>query len=208
MTIYCGTIEAAKLLGLSVGTVQSMVEQGELEAWKTQGGHRRISMDAIQRHLRQQATHTNTPQHADGVLRVLVVEDDAATLAIMQAAFDAWKLPLECHFIESAVKALLDIGKIQPDILLTDLHMPGVDGFNLLQVLDSNAAFASTVTLAITALSDEEIDKRGGLPAKVVIFPKPVNMIWLHGFLSAMVAQRQLRFGKDTPSNRVRLTNG
>ena len=208
MTIYCGTIEAAKLLGLSVGTVQSMVEQGELEAWKTQGGHRRISMDAIQKRLRQQANHAALPQINSDGLRVMVVEDDAATLAVMRAAFDSWKLPLECHFIESAVKALLDIRRIQPDILLTDLHMPGVDGFNLLQVLDGNPSFASTVTLAITALSDEEIDKRGGLPAKVVIFPKPVNMVWLHGFLSAMVAQRQLRFGKDAPSNRVRLTTG
>lgn len=31
------------MLGLSVGTVQSLVERGELEAWKTQGGHRRIA---------------------------------------------------------------------------------------------------------------------------------------------------------------------
>jgi len=44
---YCGTTYAAKLLGLSVGTVQSLVERNELHAWKTQGGHRRISMPSI-----------------------------------------------------------------------------------------------------------------------------------------------------------------
>jgi hypothetical protein len=32
---YCGTSYAARLLGLSVATVQSLVEKGEIEAWKT-----------------------------------------------------------------------------------------------------------------------------------------------------------------------------
>ena len=44
---YCGTTYAAKLLGLSVGTIQTLVEKNELQAWKTQGGHRRISMPSI-----------------------------------------------------------------------------------------------------------------------------------------------------------------
>ncbi|MDP3350435.1 MAG: helix-turn-helix domain-containing protein [Hydrogenophaga sp.] len=34
-------------MGLSVGTIQALVEKGELEAWKTKGGHRRIAMAAI-----------------------------------------------------------------------------------------------------------------------------------------------------------------
>jgi excisionase family DNA binding protein len=44
---YCGTSYAAKLLNLSVGTVQTLVEKNELTAWKTQGGHRRISIQSI-----------------------------------------------------------------------------------------------------------------------------------------------------------------
>ena len=44
---FCGTSFAAKKLGLSVGTVQSLVEKNELKAWKTDGGHRRISMQSI-----------------------------------------------------------------------------------------------------------------------------------------------------------------
>ncbi len=44
---YCGTTQAAKILGVSVGTVQNMVEQEILIAWKTIGGHRRISLDSI-----------------------------------------------------------------------------------------------------------------------------------------------------------------
>ncbi|MBS4049565.1 MAG: excisionase family DNA-binding protein, partial [Alphaproteobacteria bacterium] len=44
---YCGTFYAAKVLGMSVGTVQALVQRGELKAWRTQGGHRRISLESI-----------------------------------------------------------------------------------------------------------------------------------------------------------------
>ena len=48
---YCGTSYAAKMLGISVGTVQGLVEKNDLKAWKTQGGHRRISLQSIQPYL-------------------------------------------------------------------------------------------------------------------------------------------------------------
>ena len=35
---YCSTSEAAQRLGLSLGTVQQMVENGQLDGWKTAGG--------------------------------------------------------------------------------------------------------------------------------------------------------------------------
>lgn len=41
------TREAARLLGVSVGTVQKWVESGELAGWKTPGGHRRVRWSAV-----------------------------------------------------------------------------------------------------------------------------------------------------------------
>ena len=43
------TIEVAKQLGLAVRSVQLMVDRGELVAWKTAGGHRRISRESLDR---------------------------------------------------------------------------------------------------------------------------------------------------------------
>jgi excisionase family DNA binding protein len=44
---YVGTRQAAKMLGLAMGTVQSMVDRGELVAWRTPGGHRKICVKSI-----------------------------------------------------------------------------------------------------------------------------------------------------------------
>ncbi|WP_439115016.1 response regulator [Hydrogenophaga sp.] len=192
-TEYCGTFEAARLLGLSVGTVQSLVERGELEAWKTQGGHRRIATQSLRDYQARHGQQAISGAESDPMLRVLVVDDDLVTLEVVRAATEQWKLPLACTLMPSAVDALLQIGTLRPHVLLTDLSMPGVDGFELLHSLRSNPAFASMLLVAITGLSKSEVKVRGGLPADTVLVKKPLDLRWLHGFLSALVASRQLK---------------
>ena len=45
---YCTTREAAKILGTSLRTIQLWVESGILQAWKTPGGHRRVTRESMQ----------------------------------------------------------------------------------------------------------------------------------------------------------------
>ena len=44
---YCTTAEAARSLGVSIRTIQLWVDGGALAAWKTVGGHRRITLDSL-----------------------------------------------------------------------------------------------------------------------------------------------------------------
>lgn len=50
---YYSTSQTALMLGLSVGTVQRMVESGSLQAYTTQGGHRRILASSVRRYCQQ-----------------------------------------------------------------------------------------------------------------------------------------------------------
>lgn len=43
------TLEVARMLGMAVRSVQLMVDRGELTAWKTPGGHRRILRESVER---------------------------------------------------------------------------------------------------------------------------------------------------------------
>lgn len=188
---FCGTFFAAKLLGLSVGTVQSLVEKNELRAWKTQGGHRRISMQSIHEYQRLHGIE-EIPQRS-AQLKVLVVEDDKATLVLFRDTFARWNLPVDCTTMPSALEAMLDISSLKPHLLLTDLKMPGVDGFELLRTLRGNPSFSTMVMVAMTGLSKEEIKAKGALPPDTITIQKPVDMTWLHGFITAMVTTRQLQ---------------
>jgi len=174
---YCGTSYAAKLLGLSVATVQSLVEKGEIEAWKTLGGHRRLSLRAINDYLNrgnpQVAPADPNPRHR---LSVLVVEDDEATLALYQEHFDEWDIEMDCTFMRSAMEALIDIAGMRPDLLITDLSMPGVDGIEMLRVMKRNQQLAAMQILVISGVSADIIRERGGLPANARCHEKPINL--------------------------------
>jgi excisionase family DNA binding protein len=187
----CGTFFAAKVLGVSVSTVQGLVERSELQAWKTKGGHRRISMQSIREY---QSLHgLSTMPVPSSQLHILMVEDDPQTLEAFRASFQHWNLAVDCTTMTSALEALIDISTLKPDLLLTDLMMPGVDGFELLRTLRGNADFSSMVMVAMTGLSAAEVKERGELPRNTLTVQKPVDMKWLHGFVSAMLAVRQLQ---------------
>ena len=188
---YCGTSYAASLLGLSVATVQSLVEKGEIEAWKTMGGHRRIALKSIENHLaknnQQQPLKPSDPQNR---LRVLLVEDDEPTRELYQLEFESWNLPIDCTWMSSAMEALMDIASMRPDLLITDLTMPGVDGFEMLKAIRRNIELADMQVIVISGLPRQSFDARGGFPQDTYMLHKPINFDWLQGFLSAMVASK------------------
>lgn len=190
---FCGTSYAAKLLGLSVGTVQSLVESQELTAWKTQGGHRRIAMPSLLAYQEAHLKSPITPPHAAGRLHVMVVEDDPDTQKMYQAHFDRWALPLEIVVYASAMEALLDLPVLNPRVLLTDLHMPDMNGFKLIQTIREHKLFAELPIIALTGMTTEAIEKEGGLLKDVLVLNKPIDMDWLKGFFEGMVSMKTVQ---------------
>jgi excisionase family DNA binding protein len=189
---YCGTSYAAKMLGISVGTVQGLVEKNDLRAWKTQGGHRRISLQSIQDYQRRHNLAPASMIQGQDRLRVLVVEDDENTRLMLQANFDQWCLALDVIMYASAMEAMLDMPSLQPQVLLTDLKMPNMDGFEFLKTLSSHNLFSKLTVVVMTGISPEEVQKKGGLPDGVQLLQKPIDMDWLHGFFDALMSVRQM----------------
>ncbi len=70
---YVSTSQAAKMLGLSVGTVQRMVQKGIFKAFITHGGHRRILSTSLQDYFKAQGfAQANTPT---GTALVCILHD-------------------------------------------------------------------------------------------------------------------------------------
>ena len=195
---YCGTSYAAKLLGLSVATVQSLVEKGEIDAWKTLGGHRRIALKSINTYLAKSGQpYTKVVVDPSSRLRVLLVEDDELTRELYRCHLDDWDLPIDCTWMSSALEALMDIASMRPDLLITDLSMPGVDGIEMLKVLKRNQNLADLQILVISGMETAAIKARGGLPLNAYLLKKPINFSWLEGYLTALVmANAQWHSGK------------
>lgn len=185
----CGTLHAAKLLGLSVGTVQALVERGELRAWKTRGGHRRIYLESLTAF--QQANGLKvTNRAAPPSFRMLVVDDDPVFLALVRQASTSWQLDVECITSNSAIEALMNVRTLQPKLLLTDLHMPKIDGYDFIRQLRSDEQCAHIHIMAVTAMNKTQVVQSGDLPQGVILMTMPLDMRWLHGYVAALTTLR------------------
>ena len=185
----CSTREAARLLGVSLRTAQMWVENGALRAWKTAGGHRRILRSSVDELLAQRRVAVGDKPAASR-FKILVVEDEADLLKLYRLHIEGWGLPMELITATNGFEALIRIGEAHPDLIVTDLNMPGIDGFRMIRTLRGNREFAAMEIVAVTALGREEITDRGGLPPDVRIFVKPVPFSELERIVRERIAAR------------------
>jgi len=182
---FCTTREAANLLSISVRTAQLWVENGLLEAWKTEGGHRRITRDSVERLLapapKQTASLSPSPAapgqpdlRTHEKLKILVVEDEPNLRRLYEINLRQWTLPHQLRTAEDGYEGLVRIGSDKPDLLITDLRMPGMDGFRMLNAICSMPELKDMKVVIVSGLNPSEIHNGGGIPDGITILPKPI----------------------------------
>lgn len=198
------TIEAAALMGVAVRSVQLMVDRGELEAWKTSGGHRRISRESVHRWIASRQgtpippTAAPTAAVAPGraVQRVLLIEDSVHYQNLVRLLM-AQKFPqVELHVADEAIAGLAMAGRLEPDVLLVDILLPGIDGATLITSLRSNPQFRSSRLLVVTSLDEAQREPYAFALAGVPVVHKPQLVTALPPLLAGALAGR----AADTPS--------
>ena len=170
---YYSTIEAAKLLGISVRTAQLWVERQVLAAWKTSGGHRRISRESVDRLLLRNQSNLD-PASLDRRFKILVVEDNRVLLRLYEANLSGWPMMPRVISANNGLEAMVLIGKEQPDLVITDLNMPEMDGLTMLRCLKEMPELDGIEIVVVTALDKADIDARGGMPQGIPVLPKPI----------------------------------
>jgi len=192
----CTTQRAAEILGISVSSVQQLVEAGVIEAWKTKGGHRRIPLAAVMAYKAQPgaaaAGAAPAPARASGDgATILVVEDNPMQRTLYERHIGAWALPASLTFCENGYQALLEIARRQPDILLADIVMDGIDGYEVINTIVGDPQLRPMHIAILSGLDEAALAQRGGVPPGVVFFSKPVNYDELRGYLRACCAQHE-----------------
>jgi excisionase family DNA binding protein len=187
---FVTTRQAAQRLGVSLGTVQHMVESGALEAWKTLGGHRRIPLSALEAHLGRRRALTPSAADASGKLDLLIAEDDASLQKLYQLTIERWEMPINLRIVNNGFDGLVQVGQRVPDVLITDLMMPGLDGYEMIRRLRANNELAHMDILVVSALDKEEVLAHDGFPANITVFGKPIPFHEIKGFLLGRLSSR------------------
>lgn len=184
---FLTTRETSELLGVALTTVQLWVESGTLSAWKTAGGHRRIPRKAVDEMLAEQSASLEAgdkPPHST----VLVVEDDPVARELYRLRFSDWQFPATLLLAENGFEGLLLAGRHAPDLIISDLSMPGMDGVKMIHHLRQQAS--PGVIIVVTGLTAAEIESRGGLPPDIPVYPKPVSFAALRSVVGYHVQKK------------------
>jgi excisionase family DNA binding protein len=175
----CTTREAADLLGMAVRSVQLMVDRGELQAWKTPGGHRRITRDSVLRWMRKH--HATSPLSADAsaasvasqqhkprghtgskdtsgkrAISALLIEDSAHYQNLVRLLVGQYTPSVTLHVADDGIAGLAMAGRLEPQILIVDILLPGIDGATLITSLRSHPAFSHKSLIVITSLDEAD----------------------------------------------------
>lgn len=94
--------------------------------------------------------------------RLLVVEDDDDIRALFSATLH--RAGYQPRVASSGQQALEQADELVPDLVISDVSMPGLSGLDVCRVLKSQPRTAATVVLLISALSTEQ-DREAGLQA-------------------------------------------
>jgi len=105
---------------------------------------------------------------------VIFVDDSETALASTRMVTNS--MPIEVKQYTEAQKALADIkGGMKPDLIITDLNMPVMNGLEFLQALRAEPSTTRTPTLMLTTETKTELKQQGkalGLTGWIV---KPFN---------------------------------
>ncbi|MDN3566583.1 PleD family two-component system response regulator [Paeniroseomonas aquatica] len=123
--------------------------------------------------------------------RILVVDDIAANLRLLEA-----KLLNEYYEVALAAsgpEALATAGRWSPDVILLDVMMPGMDGYEVCERLKASSATAHMPVVMITALVDPAERVRGLEAGADDFLSKPVDDATLFARLRALLRVKQVQ---------------
>jgi len=188
------TRQAAKMLDVSLRTVQLWVESGVLKAWKTPGGHRKVALSSVEQLLENRksaiSSDSKDQKRNSQDFSILVVEDDEALRNLFYYYFTNWKIKVNLIFAKNGFEGLTSLGKEPPNLVITDLLMPGMDGFEMIRHLKQSPEYKNLEIIVITGLTGDDIAKQGGLPENVKLFHKPLSFEVIESAIAASITNK------------------
>jgi PAS domain S-box-containing protein len=106
-------------------------------------------------------------------LDIVLADDEEDTLAMFRDALDA--AGAQVRAVTTADAAIREIERLRPDLLVTDLGLPGMDGFELLRTIRSGAAASGLPAVAVTAYARSDDRSRAIAAGFQGYIAKPVD---------------------------------
>ncbi len=152
------TGEVASFCDVTINAVKKWIAAGKLPAFRTPGGHYRIERDDFKRFVETYKLHIKE-RLFKGERKILIVDDE---VHIVEFIKDVLQSSGEDYAVETArdgYEALIKIGGFNPTLLILDIMMPRLDGFEVCRRIKADNATKDIRIIAVTAYGRDEMEK-------------------------------------------------
>jgi len=196
---YLTSIEVASVCGVSTRTVSNWIRDGAIPAHRTVGGHGRVSIEDLRRFLQERGmpvpeglggAKSFAPGHPAAVepparRRVLVIDDDEPFLDVVREILGS-----SGYAVETARHGFLAgylAAHHRPAVILLDILMPGVDGYEVLALMRKRPEGNAIPVVACTSLRGPDVEARIRAAGFDAYLRKPIDFRGLLATLERLV---------------------
>ena len=149
--------QAAQYCAVDRVTMWRWIKAGNIKVSVTPGGHHRILNEDLESFLADQGMYPLARRYFPKK-KILIVDDDLTTREAFSEFFSV-------HGYVTSVAANgftagLQIMRLKPDLVLLDLMMPGIDGFEVCSLIKENSETSHIIVLVLTGYDTEENRER------------------------------------------------
>jgi len=153
---YLTPNEVAEMMMVSPVTIRQWASKGDLPALTTPGGHRRFVRQDIEDFARQRGLALLPVAREE--TRILIVDDDQQFASYLKELLGMSSQAVSIELAYDGFEAGQKVETFQPNIVLLDLMMPGLDGYEVCHRMKDDPRTKSIRIIAMTGYpSDENI---------------------------------------------------
>jgi len=134
---------------------------------------------------------------ADGTSRILIADDNLQNRELLDAYLSEAGEPYEIEMATDGQDTLAKVAEFQPDLLLLDIMMPKLSGYEVCQRLKKDAATQNIPILMVTALNEMGDIEKAVKAGADDFLTKPVNRLELTTRVRSLLRVRHLTNERD-----------
>jgi excisionase family DNA binding protein len=168
------TGEIAGFCSVTINAVKKWIAAGKLNAFRTPGGHYRVHRDEFLSFLERYKLDIKARLFPE-TRRVLIVDDERDIREFVKGVLESMDSSYEVETASDGYEALIKVGDFKPELVILDIRMPNIDGFEVCRRIKEDRFSKDISILAVTAYGEESTEKILRCGADYCL-PKPLRL--------------------------------
>jgi len=168
--------QASEYCKVSAKTIINWIESGHIKAYKTVGGHRRIKKVDLDEFLKKNGMPLPEAPKEELRKKILVVDDDKIIVETIVQALEEDEYEYEMISAADGFEAGLQVSHFKPDLVILDIMMPDLNGYDVCQKIKCNPLTKDTKVIVLSAYLNDEAFKQMKEYGADACFSKPLPL--------------------------------